>query len=233
MGDLRRCDMRLCDDETVPISDRDRLGSLTARTRSRGGWLAVAAPLLGAAAAACSLAAVRWTTARAASASPSPPAVVNAGSIDRMAGTLRLGAIVRSRDLGNRVFVDDRHGFSLASVGQAQYPAASSDGGRTWRVSGPALHLNAAQAPLAVSEVGALNRHVYFAAGGGEVVDTTADGGAHWWRAFFAGGVLGVVVDGQRLLAIVQAAAEGGTGATTWVYASDNGGRHWSYEPAL
>ena len=54
--------------------------------------------------------------------------------ITRPARTLAPGTAVRSNELvGQRVFVDAAHGFALASVGQAQYPAATSNGGRTWR----------------------------------------------------------------------------------------------------
>jgi hypothetical protein len=154
-----------------------------------------------------------------------PVRTITAAAINRVPGSLKPGSVVRSSQLGHRVFVDSRDGFALASVGQAQYPAASVDAGRTWRVSGPALHLNAAQAPLAVCEVGALSRRIYFADGCGEVVDATNDGGAHWWRAVFGGTVLGVVGSGARLTAFV--AGEGSTGAGALVYASGDGGRHW------
>jgi hypothetical protein len=128
--------------------------------------------------------------------------------------------------------VSTQVGFALAGVGQAQYPAATFNGGRTWRTSGPALHLNAAQAPLGVSEVGALSRQVYFAAGGGEAVDATPDGGKHWYRALFNGGVLSVVGRGGRLLAMI-ASNEASRPAVNWVYGSNDGGRHWQYEETL
>jgi hypothetical protein len=165
---------------------------------------------------------------------PSPTPTLTATPIARVPSTLKPGSVVHSRDLGHRVFVDDRHGFALANVGQAQYPAASANAGRTWRVSGPALHLNAAQAPFVVCEVGALSRRVYFADGcGGEVVDTTSDGGRHWWRTLFGGGVQAVVGSGGRLVAFVAVTGEGGPVAVTWVYVSNDGGRHWHYESQL
>ncbi len=101
-------------------------------------------------------------------------------------------------------------------------------------MSGPALHLNAAQAPLVVCEVGALNRRIYFADGcGGETVDTTSDGGKHWWRTFFGGGVQAVLGSGGRLVAFVAVNSASGSSAATWVYVSSNGGRHWRYENGL
>ena len=49
--------------------------------------------------------------------------------ITRPARTLAPGTAVRSNELvGQRVFVDAAHGFALAGVGQAQYPAATSNG---------------------------------------------------------------------------------------------------------
>ena len=188
---------------------------------------------LGAAAAGVTTASGRPARTSAISAFPSPAPTIIARPIARVAGTLRPGVVVRAAALGHRVFVDAAHGFALASVGQAQYPAATVDAGRTWRVSGPALHLDAAQAPLGVCEVGALDRRVYFADGCGEVVDATSDGGRHWWRAFLGGGVLAVTGSGGRLVAFVEAVSDSGPTALTWVYVSGDGGRHWRYEDRL
>lgn len=161
-----------------------------------------------------------------------PPKAITASLIptSQTGPGLHPGDIVPASRLGRRVFVDSRNGFALANSGEAQYPAASTDGGHTWRISGPVLHVNAAQAPLVVSEVGALSRRIYFAAGGGEVVDTTPDGGHHWYRAFFPGGLIGVVPSGKQLTAIVANEAQG---PSTLIYGSTDGGRHWHYEPSL
>jgi hypothetical protein len=148
--------------------------------------------------------------------------------ITRRAGTLAPGTRVPARDVGKRVFLDARHGVALAGVGQAQYAVATVNGGATWRTSGPALHVAAAQAPLGVEEVGAASRSVYWAAGGGEVVDATPDGGRHWYRTLFAGGVIGVLPQGGRLVALI--APLGGSQAATWI--STDRGRSWRYEPA-
>jgi photosystem II stability/assembly factor-like uncharacterized protein len=144
---------------------------------------------------------------------------------------LREGTIVRSRDVFKRVFVDSHHGVALAGVGQAQYPVATRDAGRTWRTSGPALHLDAAQAPLAVREIGALSRKVYFAAGSGEVVDATPDGGKHWYQTLFGGGVVGVIAANGELLALISG-NEPATG-TSALYGSTDGGRTWHREQNL
>lgn len=151
--------------------------------------------------------------------------------IGRRPGTLKPGTIVRSGNLLKRVFLDSQHGFALAAVGQAQYPAATSNGGRTWRTSGPVLHINAAQAPLGVNEVGVLSRKVYFAAGGGEVVDATPDGGKHWYQTLFRGGVLGAIPADGKLLAVIGSYET--TPVSTWVYGSSDGGKTWHYEEGL
>jgi hypothetical protein len=162
------------------------------------------------------------------------PAVVTAARITRPLGTLRPGTRVRSADLGAREFPNPRDGFTLASVGDAQYPAATVNGGRTWRTDGPALHLNAAQAPLSVVFTGAANAHTFFAFGGGQVVDATGDSGKHWWRAFLGDGVLAVVPRlGGGLVAIAQDATGSGSSAVTLVYVSRDGGHHWHHDTTL
>lgn len=185
---------------------------------------------------ACAVAMVSTTRASAGpvatiSSAPAPPQTITATLIHVAPHTLRPGTVVSSHTLGRRVFVDSQHGFALADTGQAQYPAATVNGGRTWRVSGPVLHENAAQAPLVVTEVGAMSRRVYFAAGAGEVVDATADGGSYWYRAFFPGGLLGVLPSNGRLVAVAETFAT--PPATTLIYVSTDGGRHWHYEPNL
>jgi hypothetical protein len=99
----------------------------------------------------------------------------------------------------------------------------------TWRTDGPAVHLDAAQAPLAVIYAGAANRHTYFACCGAQVVDATGDGGKHWWRTFLGDVVLAVVTrPSGELIAMAQTAANAsGSRANTWVYVSRDGGHHW------
>jgi hypothetical protein len=160
-------------------------------------------------------------------ASAAPRGTVTASPIARVRGTPRPGTRVRSADLGTRVFADARHGFALASIDDGQFPAATADGGRTWRVNGPVLHENAAQAPLSVNEVGIANRRTYFAFGGGQVVDVTSDGGRHWFRAILGDVVVAVAAPGDgRLIAFAQVAGSGSR-ANTVVYVSRDGGRHW------
>jgi hypothetical protein len=163
----------------------------------------------------------------AASSAAAVPTRITATRITRSPGTLAPGTRVRASRLGQRVFPNASHGFALADVGGAQYPAASIDGGRTWKTNGPALHLNAAQAPLVVLDPGASNAHTFFAFGGGQVADVTADGGRTWWRALLGDVVLAVVPRvGGGLTAISQDSTSSGN-AVTLVYISTDGGRHW------
>jgi hypothetical protein len=167
-------------------------------------------------------------TRAASAAPPTPPAKITARALKPRPHTLRSGTAVRSSDLvGVRVFPNATHGFALANVNDAQYPAATVDGGKTWRTDGPVLHENAAQAPLSVVDVGAANKHTFFAFGGGQVVDVTSDAGKHWWQAFLGDGVLSVVAYGNRLVAVVQNAAGSDDTAQTVVYVSRDGGHHW------
>jgi hypothetical protein len=167
-------------------------------------------------------------------ASAAPPKTVTARALKPRPHTLRPGTAVRASDVfGVRAFPTARRGFALAGVGQAQYPVATVDGGTTWRTDGPALHLDAAQAPLSVTNAGAANRHTFFAFGGGQVVDVTSDSGKHWWQAFLGDLVLSVVPFGNRLVAVAQDATGRGAKAQTVVYISRDGGRHWRLNDKL
>jgi hypothetical protein len=143
-------------------------------------------------------------------------------------GTLKPGTAVRARTLGTRVFTDSIHGFALATERfGAAYPAVTTNGGKTWRINGPVLHVPAAQAPFAVTHVGAANATTYFA-WGAQSIDATSDSGRHWWRTLVNDSALAVVATGRTLIAMVDAAPAGGTGsATTSVYLSSDGGHHW------
>lgn len=168
-----------------------------------------------------------------AAAAPKPPATVTGMLITRRPGTLARGSLVSSGDVDSqREFLGTAHGFGLASVGGADYPVETTDGGKTWRTSGPAVHLDAAQAPLAVTVAGAANLHTFFACCDAQVVDSTGDGGKHWWRAFLGDVVLSVRGrPGGELIAFAQAAANSsGSQAVTWVYVSRDGGHHWHYD---
>jgi hypothetical protein len=123
---------------------------------------------------------------------PQPPKTVT-GQHARSTGARPLPVRTRlaSSTLGARVFADTRHGFALATtvrLGGQTYPAATTDGGRTWRVNGPIFHIPAAQAALGVGQPGLAGPHAFFTWSGGEnsVIDMTVDGGHQWWRTLHA-----------------------------------------------
>jgi hypothetical protein len=167
-------------------------------------------------------------------ATPKPPATITAQLIKPFPQTVPVGTTVRSSNLGQRVFVSGDVGFALGAVGEAQYPAETTNGGASWKTFGPALHVNAAQAPLSVTEVGAANKRVVYFYGSGQAVDVTSDGGKHWYRAFAPELSLAVVpgVSG-RLVWIVQNGINGSGNAVTWQYVSSDGGKVWHYSTAL
>jgi len=201
---------------------------------SRVSSLRIAAPalFLGVVAIASSVVGVSGASTLPAVAAAGPAKTVTGALITRMPGTLAPGTKVSSSALGQRSFTDSKHGFALAGVGQAQYPAATTDTGKTWRTDGPALHLDAAQAPLSVLDLGAANRKTIFAYGGGQVIDATGDGGKHWYRAIFDGLTMAVV---RNSLGHLVGFIDGGTGAKgpTWQYVSKNGGRTWRYDTTV
>jgi hypothetical protein len=166
---------------------------------------------------------------------PTPPATLTAARITRPPHTLKPGTTVGASSLGQRVFVDGRHGFALSATGEAQYPAQTTNGGATWKTFGPALHLNAAQAPLGVTDVGAANRRTVYFYGSGQVVDITSDGGKQWWRAFTEELSLAVVPGASgRLVWITQdSTGNNGSHAVTWPYVTTDGGKVWHYTTAL
>jgi hypothetical protein len=159
------------------------------------------------------------------------PTTVSARPLGPRQGVVnvRRGALVPLQDLGERVFPTVRQGFALANISSELYPAATTDGGKTWRTDGPVLYLEAAQAPSAVDQVGTVYPSEYFAFGS-SAVDLTTDGGRHWWQAFLGDDVLGVVpgTKPHHLIAVVQDFLGSSTArVATLVYVSNDGGRHW------
>jgi hypothetical protein len=176
---------------------------------------------------------VSGASTRAAPAATKGPRTVTAIRITRSPGTLAPGSPVRPADIaGNRVFTDAKRGFALASrTASADYAVATTDGGKTWKTDGPALHLHAAQAPLAVAFIGAANPSTLFAWGGGQVIDTTSDGGKAWYSAFFTDGSPVAVV--HDLEGHLVAYVESFSGKNIWQYVSRDGGRTWHYQTTV
>ena len=163
-----------------------------------------------------------------------PPATVSGtalASSDTGPFFAHRGRLVRSSQLGIRSFVNAKNGFALAGVGQAQYPASSTDGGKTWRIDGPHFHVNAANAPNVITRTDVAGRSTYFAyagPGGGQTVIVSTDAGKHWWRTYFNGVPLTVeptFTSGRLALVTIVEANPG----QFWAYVSTDGGRHWHY----
>jgi hypothetical protein len=201
------------------------------RTVARPAALAAGAFALGSIAVGVSFAS---SGSAGAAAAPTPPATITSSAITKPPGTLAPGRSVGASTItGLRVFTNAHHGIALASTAQAQYPAVTTNGGASWHTNGPALHVNALQAPLSVVYVGAASSKIYFACCSGQVVDTTNDGGKHWWRAVLGDVVMSVVPRGNELIAFAQvAASQTSTKGITWVYVSKDGGKTWHYDNA-
>jgi len=170
----------------------------------------------------------------ATAAAPKPAKTVTGRLITRTLHTLKPGTKVSAAKLRQRVFVNGSVGWALAIGDQAQYAATTTDGGTTWTIASPALHLNALQAPLVVTELGASNPKVVYAFGDGQVADVSSDGGEHWYRTLWEGTVIAVVpgFGSHQLLAFVDGGASAsGPSAPTWQYSSTNGGKTWKLTP--
>lgn len=170
-------------------------------------------------------------------ATPTPPQRLIARRMHPRRGALPRGMRETPSNLFTaRVFPTDRVGFALADDRSAQYPTLSTDGGESWRIDGPQLHVDAADGPEAVGFVGTAGAHTFFAYGS-SAIDVTTDGGRSWWETF-AGELVMAVVPGMRggeLVAYVQQSASDrpASVAATWQYVSRDGGRTWRYSTAL
>lgn len=152
-------------------------------------------------------------------------------------GIKRPGTVVRSTDLfGNRVFANASVGFALANGSSAQYPAVSSDGGRSWKIDGPQVHVDAADGPEGVGFVGVMGPRTFFAFGS-SAVDVTADRGRVWWETLLGEQVMAVVPNNfhNELVAYVSQSVSNQqlSPAVTWQYVTSDGGRHWRYTTAF
>ncbi len=160
----------------------------------------------------------------ASAASKKPPKTVK-GSIFTRSGSAKRGTKVAGGGL--RILIGAKAGWKLASFKQAQYAAVTTDGGKTWRIASPALHINAADAPQVVTQIGAKSAKVAYAfGGGGQVADVTSNGGKTWYQALFQGTVTAIVPASfsPRLVAYVESFPK----SSTLQYVSKNGGKTWT-----
>lgn len=165
-----------------------------------------------------------------------PPLRLGARRLRARPGVVTVGTrVLGSALLTPRVFANARVGFALADDGSAQYPALSTDGGRSWRIDGPQVHVDGADGPEGVGYVGIAGPRTFYAYGS-SVVDVTTDAGRTWWESFLGELVMAVVpgADGELVAFVQQSAADShASPAVTWQYVSRDGGRHWSYSTAL
>jgi hypothetical protein len=148
--------------------------------------------------------------------------------------SISVGAGIPLKELGDLAFTTAKRGYSLANTGQAIYPVTTTDGGRTWRVDGPHLWVAAADAPATVESIGVAGDSTVFAYGGGQAIDTTPDGGQHWWSAYFDN-FLAAASSSSSIWVLVNGPTPTGADhlSPVWLYASENGGRDWTFESAL
>ncbi len=164
-----------------------------------------------------------------------PPKLIVAHKLKPRAHAAPVGTELKQSALGTRVFANAKVGFALAAYKQATYPARTTDGGKVWRINGPQLHINAADAPEAVSFVGLTSSHTYYAYGA-QVVDVTSNGGRTWWEAFLGEAVVAVSPGfGHDLLAYAQGGphTSNDKDVPTWQYVSGDGGQRWHYSTVL
>jgi hypothetical protein len=148
-------------------------------------------------------------------------------------GPSRPGSVVSGKQVAERIFANGRNGFALGWVSSALYPVSTADGGRVWRVDGPWLYREAADAPAGVGNIGLVLPRTFYAYGP-SVIDVTPGGGHEWWQTFIPHGLLVGVVPNTKgyLLALVQQTRRHNH-AVTYQYVSRDGGRHWRYSTAL
>jgi hypothetical protein len=149
----------------------------------------------------------------------------------------RFGAELPEAELlGVRVFANAKVGVALASTRDGDLPARTTNGGRTWTIDGPWLHVNAADGAEGVCCVGITSPNVEFAYGS-SVVDVSTDAGRTWWETLLGENVIAVVPGGlgaHELFAFVQEQVSNlGLTVVTWQYVSADGGRHWRYSSSL
>jgi hypothetical protein len=164
-----------------------------------------------------------------------PPAIrrIKSARLRPSGGKPRPGAAVDAKRVGERIFSNGRLGFALGWVGSTLVPVATHDGGSVWRIDGPGLYREAADAPAVVNNVGLVVPRMFYAYGP-SVIDVTPNGGRVWWQAFFDGFVVAVVPGSHvDLVAYVQPFQSRANPRTTFQYVTRDGGRQWQYTTAL
>jgi hypothetical protein len=196
----------------------------TTRLRNRLGALAAAAAI----SATALMAFVADSAAQAGAMGSGLPRTMTGEMITARGGTLARGTVLKSSTIfSTRVFRTDQDGFALATRNSADYPVLTTNGGVSWKIAGPALHVDAADGPAAVESVGVSGSTVDFAYGSG-AIDVTSNGGTTWYQVFPEANVTAVVAGARGLAAYVQALNVQGLVTGTYQYVSIDGGRRWT-----
>jgi hypothetical protein len=126
--------------------------------------------------------------------------------------------------------------FGLATFPSSTqtYPAISTNGGTTWKVDGPLLHVDALQGASVVASSGVLPPHgAYFWGRGGNLIWTTYDEGAHWWTAAFGAGVDDLSSRHGTFEAVVFGDQVRASALQRFLYVSTDSGRTWTVRRQL
>jgi hypothetical protein len=150
---------------------------------------------------------------------------------------LRPGTVLQAESLVAEEYADPEHGFALANVSYETYPAATVDGGRTWRTDGPFFPIPIIQARGAAQQSGSAGPRTYFASQGLQgvtVVEGTTDAGKRWWQTVLPGGAVYVGAFEGELTAIVAGTSGDAQepSVTFWAFHSKTG-EHWTYDDNL
>lgn len=156
----------------------------------------------------------------------------------RTSKPLRPGTVVPSAKVGVSVFADARHGFTVASMsGSETYPAATVDGGRTWRIDGPVLPALPSGGRAVISQPGIAGPRTYFVSegvGGITLVDVTTDAGKRWWRTLLPGGPVFVgAYDGELTAIVANSTIDRPDAQETFGAFHSKTGRRWTYDDSL
>ena len=80
-------------------------------------------------------------------------------------------------------FATAETGYGLGGPFGTTYPLKTTDGGRSWRIAGPAFSLPVLDAALSVDQIAVAGPNEAYAYGGpqaGSTIDVTTDGGRQW-----------------------------------------------------
>lgn len=208
--------------------------------RAATGRVVIALAILGLLAATCAAAPAGAATLRprargtgvAGVPAPAPPGVVRASRVVAYPTELPPGRLVAPQRIAALAMAGATTGWALGGPLGSTYPLRTTDGGRRWRVAGPALFLPTADAPDAVGALAADGSSAAVAWGGvagGSTVAVTTDAGRVWWRASL-GAALEAAGGPAGDLWAVAAGDGGGSGAPgLWRYTSTDGGRTWRF----